>query len=191
MTDEQQAKAVGGSLSTTPFSYIIASPLLRAYTTAQAIQSAQPESTRPELVSSPLLKEQNFGIAEGNKWTFRREPGLTDEGHWAKGVFPVPDGRKAKFPEGESLDDLRDRASQAIKELLVPIIGDAVKEKKEDVHVALVSHGLCISELVAALVALDYERRSRSLEVPDRQYAGLLNTAWTRATIDLAVRFFF
>ena len=85
---------------------------------------------------------------------------------------------------------MRDRARQAIKELLVPIIGDAVKEKKQDVHVALVSHGVCISELVVALVALDYERRSRSLEVSDGRYVGLLNTAWTRATIGLAVRFF-
>jgi len=93
-----------------------------------------------------------------------------------------------KFPEGESLDDLRDRARQAIKELVVPIIKDAVKEKKGNVHVALASHGLCISELVAAVVSLDYGRRSKGLEVPDRQYAGLLNTAWTRATIDLAVR---
>jgi len=181
-----QASAVGESLSTIPFSHIITSPLLRAYTTAQAIQSAQPESTRPELVSSPLLKEQHFGIAEGNKWTFQREPGLTDEEHWAKGVFPVLDGRKAKFPKGESLDDLRDRARQAIKELLVPIIRDIVKEKKEDVHVAFISHGLCISETVAALVALDYERRSKGLEVPDGRYTGLLNTAWTRATVDLA-----
>jgi broad specificity phosphatase PhoE len=105
-------------------------------------------------------------------------------------VFPVLDGRKEKFPEGESLDDLRDRTRQAIKDLLVPIIKDAVKEKKEGVHVALVSHGLCISELVAGLVALDYERRSRGQEVPDRQYTGLLNTAWTRATVDLAVRIF-
>lgn len=85
---------------------------------------------------------------------------------------------------------MRDRAKQAIEELLVPIIGDAVKEKKEDVQVAFVSHGLCISEMVASLVTLDYERRSKGLEVPDRQYAGLLNTAWTRATIDLAVRIF-
>ena len=71
---------------------------------------------------------------------------------------------------------------------MIPITRDAVKEKKEDVHVALVSHGLCISELVAALVSLDYERRSKGQEVPDRQYAELANTAWTRATIDLAVR---
>ena len=187
LTNEQQAKAAGESFSATPFSHIIASPLLRAYTTAQAIHSAQPETTRPELVSSPLLKEQNFGIAEGHKWSYQREPGLTDQEHWAKGIFPVLDGRQEKFPEGESLDDLRDRAGRAIKELVVPIINDAVKGKKEDVHVALVSHGLCISELVAALVALDYERRSKGLEVPDRQYAGLSNTAWTRATIDLAV----
>jgi hypothetical protein len=103
-------------------------------------------------------------------------------------VYPVLDGRQAKYPEGESLDDLRDRARRGIKELVIPIIRDTVKEKKENVHVALVSHGLCISELVAALVALDYERRSKGVEVPDRQYAGLMNTAWTRATIDLAVR---
>ena len=73
---------------------------------------------------------------------------------------------------------------------MVPIIRDVVKEKKEDVHVALVSHGLCISELVAALVGLDYERRSKGQEVPDRQYAGLMNTTWTRTTIDPAVGVF-
>ena len=83
---------------------------------------------------------------------------------------------------------MKDRAKQGIEELLIPIIRDVVKEKKRDVHAAFVSHGLCISELVAALVSLDYERVSRGLEVPDRQYAGLLNTAWTRVTIDLAVR---
>ena len=70
---------------------------------------------------------------------------------------------------------------------MVPIIRDTVKEKRENVHVALVSHGLCISELVSALVGLDYERRSKGQEVPDRQYAGLRNTAWTRATVGLAV----
>ena len=70
---------------------------------------------------------------------------------------------------------------------MVPIIRDAMKEKKDDVNVALVSHGLCISELVAALLGLDYERRSNGEEVPDRAYAGLRNTAWTRATIGLAV----
>ena len=83
---------------------------------------------------------------------------------------------------------MRDRAKQAVEELLIPIIRDAVKGMKKDVHVAFVSHGLCISEFVAALVSLDYERTSKGLEVPDREYTGLLNTAWTRVTIDLAVR---
>jgi broad specificity phosphatase PhoE len=138
-------------------------------------------------VPSPLLKEQNFGIAEGNKWALQRQPGLSDEEHWAKGIYPVPHERKEKFPEGESLDDLRDRAREAVKELIVPIIRDAVKEERESVHAALVSHGLCICEVVAAVISLDYERRSKGLEVPDRQYAGLRNTAWTRATVDLVV----
>lgn len=181
-----QAEAAGEFFSTTPFSHIITSPSLRAYNTAKAIQLAQPKSTRPELISSPLLREQGFGIAEGKVWTTHRQPGLSDQEHWAKGIFPVLTGRKAKFPEGESLDDLRDRSRQAIKELVVPIIADAIREKKENVHVALASHGLCISELVAGLVTLDYERRSKGLVVPDRQYAGLLNTAWTRVTVDLA-----
>ena len=91
------------------------------------------------------------------------------------------------FPEGESPDDLKDRARQAIKELVIPVIKDAVKEKKEDVHVALVSHGLCINEMGATLIALDYERRAKGQEAPDRPYTKLLNTAWTRVTIDLVV----
>ena len=140
------------------------------------------------MVSSTLFKERNFGIAEGNKWTTERQLGLSDEEHWAKGIFPVPNGRKAKFPEGESLDDLRDRASQGIKEFILPIVRDAVRENKENVHVALVSHGAYISQAVPAMLALDYERRSKGLEVPNRRYTKLHNTAWTRVTIDLAVR---
>jgi len=42
------------------------------------------------------------------------------------------------------------------------------------------------SEMLVALLALDYERESKGLKVSGMQYAGLLNTAWTRATIDLA-----
>lgn len=187
LPNKQQAKAAGESFSTTPFSHIFTSPLLRAYDTARAIQAAQPETTHPELVSSPLLREQHFGIAEGNKCDVPRQCGLSDEEHWAKGVFPVPNGRKGKFPEGESPDDLGDRARQVVEELILPIIRDAVKGKKENVHVALVSHSLCIDELVAAVVALDYERRSKGLEVLDREHTGLLNTAWMRATIDLEV----
>lgn len=145
--------------------------------------------TRPKLVSSPLLKEQNFGVAEGQKWTQQREPGLTNEEHWARGIFPVLDGRKEKFPEGESRDDLRDRAERAIKELVVPTIKNAMKEKKEEVHVALVSHKACIGELIAALVGLDHERKSKGLEVPDKHYVGVLNAAWARVTVDLTVRF--
>ena len=121
-------------------------------------------------------------------WTRERQPGLSDEEHWAKGLFPVLKGRKAKFPEGESFDELTDRATLGVKELIIPIIRDVVREKKEDVHVALVSHGLCICEMVAALLGLDYERNSKGQKVPDRQYEGLHNTAWTRATVDLAVR---
>ena len=95
---------------------------LRVYAIAQAIHSAQPESTRPELVSSLLLKEQHVSTAEGCGWPFQREPEFMDEGRWVEGVFLVLDGRQAKYPERESLSDSRDSVGRVIKDLVVPII---------------------------------------------------------------------
>jgi len=46
--------------------------------------------------------------------------------------------------------------------------------------VALVSHGLCISEMVPALLRRDHSGAA----VPDH-YRGLRNTGWTRVTVDM------
>lgn len=97
------------------------------------------------------------------------------------GIFPVLRSRDEKFPEGESLDDLARRAEQGIAECVVPHLAS-----EGDIHIAIASHGLCISELVAALLRLDPDSRR------DISYAGLLNTAWTRAVVSLKViRHFF
>lgn len=148
----------------------------RANTTAQAILAAQP-NPHPPLIVSPDLREQHFGIAEGNPWV-TTGGSILDVKH---GVFPVLYGRDEKFPEGESLDDLGCRAEKAVEELLLPWVWDPKKswgKREGEVHLAVVSHGLCISELVAALVRMDADGYGQG-----RDYRGLLNTAWTRVTI--------
>jgi broad specificity phosphatase PhoE len=64
-------------------------------------------------------------------------------------VFPVLNGRDQKFPEGESLDDLELRANRALEDLIMPwVYSDKSYGKGEgEVHLAIVSHGLCISEV--------------------------------------------
>ena len=81
----------------------------------------------------------------------KRVHGLSDQEHYDRKLYPVLTERSDKFPDGESLDDLADRAEKAVDELLFPFLFQALKEGKSGVHIAVVSHGLCISELVAAL----------------------------------------
>jgi len=83
------------------------------------------------------------------------------------------------------LRDLEERAQKAISEIVLPHVWQALKDGKRDVEVALVSHGLCISELVAALVRKDTEVERKGGEALGGEYTGLLNTAWTRITIDV------
>ncbi|GLB42120.1 putative histidine phosphatase superfamily (branch 1) [Lyophyllum shimeji] len=165
----KQAEAVAKYFADTKFDYIYASPLLRAYATGKAVHEAQP--LRPPFSVNPKLREQHFGIAEGNPWLLEIPEGVTAEELMAKNIFPVLPTRADGFPEGESLEDLARRAEEAIAECVLPHIGE------DGAHIAVASHGLCISELIAALLRLDpYSRR-------DISYTGLLNTAWTRLTI--------
>ena len=94
--------------------------------------------------------------------------------------------RESKFPNGESLNELRERAERAINDIIVPYIWRAA-HKGEPAHIAIVSHGLCISELVAAVVRND---ENLSKNASGHQWTGLRNTAWTRLEIDVAVRLF-
>lgn len=118
-----------------------------------------------------LVREQHFGDAEGNKWTIDIPPGATREELYKKGIYPVIPGRSGKFSGGESLDDLHERAKDAIKECLYPHL------ENEDGHIAIASHGLCIAEMMSALVKMD-PHADHSVS-----YRGLLNTAWTRVEV--------
>ena len=108
-----------------------------------------------------------------------RDVNLEEE--MAKGVYPVLSRHDEKFPEGESIDELAQRANKAIAAFVLPHVWQAAKEGKTGIHVAVVSHGLCISQMI-------YELLKMSAKQDDREYRGLLNTAWTRLVIDIEVR---
>ncbi|KZT65800.1 phosphoglycerate mutase-like protein [Daedalea quercina L-15889] len=174
-----QAKALGKSFITSKTSFLVihASPLKRALWTAQAVRDAHVEP-QPPLTTSPLLREQHWGIAEGKPWIMEFQPGLSLEEHFARGLYPVLQSRSQRFPEGESLDDLAARAKKAVDELLMPYVWSAARGGEEGLHIAIVSHGLCISELIPSLLV-----RDQSGVHPGHRYRGLLNTAWTKVTV--------
>ncbi|KAG6815653.1 hypothetical protein H0H87_012620 [Tephrocybe sp. NHM501043] len=170
-----QASALAAYLTrtNTHFTHIYASPLLRAHATGLAALSSQPHN--PPFTVNPKLREQHFGAAEGNPWAYRIPAGETIAGMIAQGIYPVLPTRHDKFEGGESLEDLAARADEAIAECVLPHVAEG---EKGEVHVALASHGLCISECVKALLRLDSEAEL------GENYTGLLNTAWTRLTVE-------
>ena len=149
--------------------------------TAEGVYVAQSEP-KPPLTAELLIREQHFGQAEGHKWLLEDPPGLTQEECYARNLWPVLHERWQKFPDGESLDDLAARAAQAIEQIVMPYVVKAAREGKKGLHIALVSHGLCISELIPALLKKDVSGRH-----PGHHFRGMLNTAWTRITVDVKV----
>ena len=168
-------------MASTRFTAIYASTLKRAYSTAEAVFEKQPER-KPLFESSPLLREQHFGIAEGKPWTYTMTSNLSLEEHYAQGVFPVTNGRGEGFPEGETLNDVAGRAEQAIQDFVLSNVRKAAEQGKKGLHIAIVSHGICISELVPLLM-----RKDESGQDPGRKYRGMHNTAWTRISVDVRV----
>ncbi|KAF5385650.1 hypothetical protein D9757_005487 [Collybiopsis confluens] len=177
----QQAAALGSWFSEKglAFTAVLSSPLTRAVTTAEGILEHQPEP-KPPHIKSILLKEQNFGIAEGKPWMARKDPNLSLEDHFTRGSFPSPTRRSDRFPGGESKEDLAARAEQAIDDLLLPYVLDVEGEYQRPLHIAIVSHGLFIREIVDALY-----RRERGRERVLENYRGLANTGWTRVVVGL------
>ena len=177
---KQQARALGDFFADTHFTAIHASDLKRAFTTAQALYDSQ-KDPKPSFDSSELLREQNFGVAEGKPWTFQADEALTLEEHMAKGVYPVLYDDDEKFPEGESAKDLDERARTALEKFALPHVSQAAKEGKTGIHIAIVSHGLCISALISELLKMSAKQSGAT------NYRGLWNTAWTRVVVDIEV----
>ncbi|KAJ7359263.1 hypothetical protein DFH08DRAFT_952420 [Mycena albidolilacea] len=118
------------------------------------------------------LQKASVSRARSGRWRLRRNGASKNCSHeeWSPflgaGTPSFP-----KVPEGESLNDLAHRAESAIAGCVLPHLAAA----EGAMHITIFGHGLCIPELVAALFRLDPDSRR------DISYAGLLNTAWTRA----------
>ena len=110
-------------------------------------------------------------------------PGLTWEEHAEMGIYLARYSDDDRFPEGESIKDLAVRARTALDKFVFPHVRQAAKEGKTGVHIAIVSHGLCISELISELLNWD-GKRGRST---DSEYSDLPNTGWTRVVVDIEV----
>ncbi len=145
----QQARALGKFFVDTRYTAIHTSDLKRAFGTAQALYDAQ-KDPKPTFDSSELLREQHFGVAEGKPWSYNSSRNVNLEQEMAKGVYPSLHGGDEKFPGGESIYELGQRARRAITTLLLPHV-QAAKEGKTGIHVAVVGHGLCISQMIPEL----------------------------------------
>jgi broad specificity phosphatase PhoE len=164
--------------SQTKFTAIYTSDLRRATVTAEFLRAAQQAPT-PPLIKSSLLREQYFGIAEGKDWIYR-EPGFSLEEELARGRYADLCTRSEKFPEGESREDVARRSDEAITTFLLPYLWQAAREGNHGTHVAIISHGYCIEELVAALVS-----KGAHGQVQGSLTRWLGNTGW--CSVDVAV----
>ena len=140
--------------------------------------------------------------------TIKYDPAETEE----EQVYYTIHTRHGKFENGESLDDLARRADQAIDTTIWPHVVEALRPRKvsemkdtdshpEEAHIVLVSHGLAISELVAARKSISVDPfSSNALLVlrrsppgakppahahPAKSFKGLPNTGWTQVCINI------
>lgn len=132
-TGLRQAQLLQKRLSHTKIQAIYSSDLKRAVQTASVI--AQPH--RIEVITDPRLREINFGIWEGLKYSElqARYPDLLKIWREAPHLLEVP--------QGETFQTMRDRALTCINEITSsPIWGDVV----------VVTHGGTIAALLCGLL---------------------------------------
>lgn len=114
------------------------------------------------VTTTPLLREQFFGLAEGQNW--RTGYATSSNSHH---------NRKYKFEQGESLEDVHARAREIVERCVVPWLVKAWRAGRDE-HVVLVAHGIMISELLFALSRLQDPRAAYTRQ------SGHTNTGWTR-----------
>ncbi|EAU86070.1 hypothetical protein CC1G_07149 [Coprinopsis cinerea okayama7 len=173
----KQAEALALSFATTSFTDIYTSDLKRAFMTAQAIHAAQRPSTK--LHTTKLLREQYFGAAEGTSYKHKRDKDLTLRQHFSRGIYPPVFSRHERFPGGESKDDVSERAREFMDTVILPLVQQEAEGQVKSVHIAVVSHGLFIPELVVLLWKKHKNPVSTEFELR-QNLRGMRNTAWTR-----------
>ncbi|KAH9179165.1 phosphoglycerate mutase-like protein [Lactarius sanguifluus] len=173
-----QARTLGESLADTHFTAIHTSDLQRASATAQALYDHQ-KDPKPSFDSSDLFREQNIGLAVGKPMSFDViSPTMSWEEHAARGVYLACYSDDDRFPGGESIKDMAERARTGLEKFVFPHVWQAAKGET-GIHVAVVSHGLCITELVSEL----FKKSTKQVGKPEE--IGLTNTGWIRVVVDI------
>jgi broad specificity phosphatase PhoE len=125
------------------FTHIFASPLSRAYKTAQALQAAQPmveDGEAVEIVQVPDLIERDFGSYEGK--TIRARAEAKKLGRDAHGG---EHSNEPGFVDVESKESMNKRADDFLDQHLLPLFGQ--ERVGGRCKVAIVSHGILLSHL--------------------------------------------
>ncbi|WP_456155733.1 alpha-ribazole phosphatase [Veillonella sp.] len=129
-----QAKACGNALKDVHFDRILSSDLSRALVTAETIRG----SRQLEITTDERLREINFGDWE--KLLFSeiedRWPGLIDQ------MYRRPD--IVKVPNGESFQEVQDRAWSAVSDFL--------NKNNEDETILITCHGGTIRTILCKLL---------------------------------------
>ncbi|GAA97180.1 uncharacterized protein L969DRAFT_91971 [Mixia osmundae IAM 14324] len=134
---------------------------------------------RRAIATTPLLREQFFGDAEGKGW---------QAGSYSNA--PYESKREFKFPNGETLHDVGKRADKVVRQIILPWLLREANERgstrrnltapssleipDDTVHLVLVAHGIMISELLHAF------HRAADPRAPWVKRGGLQNTGWGR-----------
>ncbi|KAG2131764.1 hypothetical protein DEU56DRAFT_449631, partial [Suillus clintonianus] len=108
-----------------------------------------------------------------------REPGKTLEAHFAEEKYPLffyESKRDVAFPGGESVEDLVRRGERAVREVVLPHVVSVARSGRDE-HIALVSHGLCIVQVVGAIVRLGGGTWKRK--------GPMVNTGWVRVEVQI------
>lgn len=132
LTEEgiNQAKELSERIKDMDIDAIYASPIKRAYETANIIKGEKDI----DLIVDDRLKEINFGEYEGST-----EEELLKEGR-GKEIAAIFGGQmNVKAPAGESLSDLYERVKEFLEEILI---------KQEGKSILIVTHGTTLRAIV-------------------------------------------
>lgn len=132
----EQAELLANSMTKYPIDYIYSSDLGRAYQTAEIIGN----KLNIEIEKTDALREMNFGTWEGRviKDIMEEDPDLYHR--WRN------EPHLAKIPQGETLDQIKERTDAFIKE---------INEKYDGKHIVLVTHSLCARIMLLSFLDSD------------------------------------
>lgn len=132
-----QARYLKEILKEVSFDYIVASPLVRAYNTAQIVM----EEREQEIFGDRRLMEQDFGIFEGMTYKEIQNIYPKELDAWNEEFSTY------RIPKGESFADVRSRAEDFLRDIL------SGRESKGE-KMLIVAHKGTLGHLLAAMLKL-------------------------------------